>query len=378
MDAMIPFNTPSFVGNERRYIAQAVANGHLSGNGPFTKASEKTLADIHAGSPALLTTSCTHALELAARLLDLGPGDEVIVPSYTFVSTASAFMWNGAKPIFADIRLDTMNIDPQHVEELVSERTKAICIVHYAGVGADPLIFRDMADSLSIPLIEDNAHGLGAAFSGETLGTFGAMSTLSFHETKNISCGEGGAIVLNDAALVERAEILREKGTNRSRFLRGQVDKYTWVDNGSSWVMSDLLAGVLLGQLERLEHVQEVRLALWDRYFGALGDWGLENGIHLPHVPDGARHSGHMFYLRLATLSDRDRFIEHMRNAGVMTVFHYQALNTSPEGIRAGGSPNDCSNSKVASDTVIRLPLFTGLTPADQDRVIQAATSFST
>lgn len=374
---MIPFNAPSFVGNESLYIAQAVENGHLSGNGPFTKASEDILVDIHGGSPSLLTTSCTHALELAARLLDLGPGDEVIVPSYTFVSTASAFMWNGAKPIFADIRLDTMNVDPQHVQHLVSEKTKAICIVHYAGVGADPFVFRDIADSLSIPLIEDNAHGLGASFRDQKLGTFGAMSTLSFHETKNISCGEGGAIILNDSTLVERAEILREKGTNRSRFLRGQVDKYTWVDNGSSWVMSDLLAAILLGQLERLDQVQETRLALWSRYFDALNNWSSENGIHLPHVPKGARHSGHMFYLRLPTLSDRDRFIEHMRNAGVMTVFHYQALNTSPEGIRAVGSPDNCPNSKVASDTVVRLPLFTGLTPADQDRVIAAVLTFN-
>ena len=374
---MIPFNAPSFVGNESSYIGQAVENGHLSGNGPFTKASEDILVDIHGGSPALLTTSCTHALELAARLLDLGPGDEVIVPAYTFVSTASAFMWNGARPRFADIELETMNVDPQHVEHLISDKTKAICIVHYAGVSANPFVFRDMADSLSIPLIEDNAHGLGASFGGQTLGTFGAMSTLSFHETKNISCGEGGAIILNDSTLVERAEILREKGTNRSRFLRGQEDKYTWVDNGSSWVMSDLLAAVLLGQLEHLEQVQERRLALWDRYFDSLGDWSSQNGIHLPHIPKGARHSGHMFYLRLPTLTDRNRFIEHMRNSGIMTVFHYQALNTSPEGIRVAESADNCPNSKVAADTVVRLPLFTSLSSADQDRVIKAALTFN-
>lgn len=373
---MIPFNAPSFIGNEFDHILQAVRNGHLSGNGPFTKSSERLLAEIHGGSSALLTTSCTHALELAARLIDLEPGDEVIVPSYTFVSTASAFMWNGAKPVFADIRLDTLNIDPLHVQELISERTKAICIVHYAGIGADPSRFREISNSSSIPLIEDNAHGLGASFAGQTLGTFGAISTLSFHETKNISCGEGGAIVLNDASLVERAEILREKGTDRSRFLRGQVDKYTWVDNGSSWVMSDLLAAMLLGQLERLQEVQRVRLEIWERYFDALRGWASENGVHLPHVPKDATHSGHMFYLRLPSLSDRDRFIEHMKTSGVMAVFHYQALSASPQGVRVGGDPMGCPNSKIASDTVVRLPLFNVLAPEDQDRVIQSVTEF--
>ena len=226
---MIPFNRPSFEGRELDYIAETIRQGCISGGGEFTKRAEKILADQHGGSTALLTTSCTHALEMSARLLDLQPGDEVIVPSYTFVSTASAFRWNGAVPVFADSRADTLNIDPRDVERRITSRTKAICIVHYGGVGAEPAVFADLASDNGLVLIEDNAHGFGGEYGGKRLGTFGAMSTLSFHETKNLTCGEGGAIVLNDPGLVERAEILREKGTDRSQFLRGQVDKYTWV-----------------------------------------------------------------------------------------------------------------------------------------------------
>lgn len=359
------------------YINEAVHNGHISGNGVFTKRAEALLSQIHNDATTLLTTSCTHALEMSARLLDLQPGDEVIVPSYTFVSTASAFMWNGAKPVFADIRLDTMNLDPDSVSDLISERTRAICLVHYAGVGADPTTFAEISHTSSITLIEDNAHGLSASFDEKTLGTFGSISTLSFHETKNISCGEGGAIILNDPALVARAEVLREKGTDRSRFLRGQVDKYTWIDNGSSWVMSDLLAAVLVAQLERMDIIQQGRLAIWDRYFECLSEWGGNNNVSLPYVPENARHSAHMFYLRLPTLQDRDRFIQHMRSEGVMTVFHYQALDTSPEGLRIGGGDAHCPNSKIASDTLVRLPLFNELTASDQNQVIDAALKFS-
>lgn len=372
----IPFNSPSFVGNEAEYMFESVRNGHISGNGPFTKVAERMLSTIHDNASALLTTSCTHALELSARLLNLEPGDEVIVPSFTFVSTASAYMWNGAKPVFADIRLDTLNIDPNHVRSLVTERTKAICIVHYAGVGADPFEFQKLSKETKIPLIEDNAHGLGATYGGKILGTFGAMSTLSFHETKNISCGEGGAIVLTDPQLRERAEILREKGTDRSRFLRGQVDKYTWIDNGSSWTMSDLLAAVLVGQLERLNQVERTRLQIWDRYFNALQDWAVSSGVSLPAIPESAHHSGHMFYLRMPSEHVRNRFITHMLSAGVVTVFHYQALNTSPEAIRIGSDPSECPNSRLASSTVVRLPIFSTLSLSQQSQVIEAVTTF--
>lgn len=373
---MIPFNRASFDGNELDYLAQAIQHGHTSGNGPFTKQAEAMLADMHGGRTSLLTTSCTHALEMAARLLDLQPDDEVIVPSYTFVSTASAFLWNGAKPVFADIRLDTLNIDPASVEARITKRTKAICIVHYAGVGAEPDQFADIAARHGLVLIEDNAHGLGATYQGKILGTFGALSTLSFHETKNVTCGEGGAIVINDPALVERAEILREKGTDRSKFLRGQIDKYTWVDVGSSWVLSDLLAGVLVGQLERFELIQQQRRDLWNRYHAGLSEWANETGTGMPIIPAEAKHSAHMFYLRLPSLEARDHFIEHLYLNGILAVFHYQSLHTSPQGRVLGGLSEECPNSEIASNTTVRLPLHASLTSEEQSRIIQTVQGF--
>lgn len=372
---MIPFNRASLEGDEIAYLVQAVNNGFISGNGPFTKQAEKALSEMHGGAAALLTTSCTHALEMSARLLDLQPGDEVIVPSYTFVSSASAFIWNGARPVFADSRPDTLNIDPDHVERLITPSTRAICIVHYAGVGADPDRFREMAERHGISLIEDNAHGLGGSFMGQTLGTFGAMSTLSFHETKNITCGEGGALVINDPRLVERAEILREKGTDRSRFLRGQVDKYTWVDNGSSWVLSDLLAAVLVGQLERFEVIQDHRIRLWERYDAELAVWARGVGAQLPVTPDGATHTGHMYFIRFPQDFDRDAFIAHMRDKDVMAVFHYQALHESPFG-RTLGAQEECPVASAAARRLVRLPLFTDMSDSDQTAVIEAVRSF--
>jgi dTDP-4-amino-4,6-dideoxygalactose transaminase len=374
---MIPFNRPSFDGKELIYIAQAIINGHASGNGPFTKSAEAMLADMHNGSTTLLTSSCTHALEMAARLIDLQPGDEVIVPSWTFVSTASAFIWNGAKPVFADIRPSTLNIDPDSVEDSITDRTKAICIVHYAGVGAEPDRFVDIARRHGLTLIEDNAHGLGGAYRGQALGTFGQMSTLSFHETKNVTCGEGGALVINTPDLIERAEILREKGTNRSRFIRGQVDKYTWVDLGSSWVMSDLLAAVLVGQLERFDQIRNHRMSTWNLYWHGLAPWAEAHGIGLPTIPTEAEHTGHMFYLTMPSRQSRDRFIEHMRSRGVHVVFHYQSLHASPQGRVAASRLNYCPHSDAASDTVVRLPLYTSLTMAEQERVVDAVSTFT-
>ena len=373
---MIPFNRASFHGNERVYMEQAITNGSISGNGEFTRRAEAALSALHGGAATLLTTSCTHALEMSARLLDLQPGDEVIVPSYTFVSSASAFMWNGARPVFADSRADTLNIDPADVAGLITPRTKAICIVHYAGVGADPREFAELAARHGIALIEDNAHGLGGSFDSQRLGTFGAMSTLSFHETKNITCGEGGALVINDPSLVERAEILREKGTNRARFLRGQVDKYTWVDNGSSWVMSDMLAAILTAQLERFDEIQERRLMLWQRYQDGLADWAAQAGVLLPHIPAEADHTAHMFHLRLPSLEHRDAFIAHMRDRGVQTVFHYQALHESPVGLSLQ-EDHACLVASEASHTLVRLPLFYDLSDVDQKTVIDAATTFT-
>ena len=373
---VIPFNRASFHGNERAYMEQAITNGSISGNGAFTRKAEAALSALHGGATALLTTSCTHALEMSARLLDLQPGDEIIVPSYTFVSTASAFMWNGAKPVFADSRADTLNIDPEDVARLITARTKAICIVHYAGVGADPKAFADLAASHGVRLIEDNAHGLGGRHAGQTLGTFGAMSTLSFHETKNITCGEGGALIINDRDLVERAEILRETGTNRARFLRGQVDKYTWVDNGSSWVMSDMLAAILTAQLERFDEVQERRMLLWNRYRDGLAAWADRTEVTLPQIPEESAHTAHMFHLRLESLERRDAFIAHMHDRGVQTVFHYQALHESPIGLSLH-EDHACLVASRASDTLVRLPLFYDLSDADQGLVIEAATAFN-
>jgi dTDP-4-amino-4,6-dideoxygalactose transaminase len=375
MEEMIPFNRPAFQGREFDYIAEAIQRGSISGNGTFTKQAEAALGELHDGSTALLTTSCTHALEMSARLLDLQPGDEVIVPSFTFVSTASSFMWNGAVPVFADSRHDTLNVDPDEVERLISSRTKAICIVHYAGVGSEPQAFVDLASRHGLTLIEDNAHGLGGDYDGKRLGTFGAMSTLSFHETKNITCGEGGALILNDPALVERAEILREKGTDRSRFLRGHVDKYTWVDVGSSWVLSDMLAAVLLAQLERFDDIQSHRMHLWSRYWQTLEQWAIRVGVELPCVPPEARHTAHMFHLRFGTIERRDAFIRHLNERGALAVFHYQALHDSPVG-RSLGQSHECPVASRAAGTLVRLPLFNDMSEDEQGAVIEAAMSF--
>jgi dTDP-4-amino-4,6-dideoxygalactose transaminase len=376
--AMIPFNRAVFDGNELSYLAQAVTDGHVSGNGPFTRRAEALLAEGQSSGPVLLTTSCTHALELAAALLRIGPGDEVIIPSFTFVSTANAFVLRGAKLVFVDVRPDTLNACPDAVEAAITDRTRAICVVHYDGVGADPDRFTVMAEQHGIALIEDNAHGLFGSFQGRPLGTFGALSTLSFHETKNISCGEGGALTVNDPVLVERAEVLREKGTNRARFLRGQVDKYTWVDVGSSWVMSDLLAGVLVGQLERFQEIHARRSEIWTRYQVELGSWAGSNDVITPFIPDECEHTSHLFHLRLPTLAHRQRFIEHLRAAGIMAVFHYQALHLSPMGIDLGGHVGQCPVSEQATETLVRLPLHLALSEADQARIIEAVQGFRT
>jgi dTDP-4-amino-4,6-dideoxygalactose transaminase len=373
---MIPFNRAAFDGKELTYLAQAVIDGHVSGNGPFTKRAEAILTERHEAGPVLLTTSCTHALELAGRLAGIEPGDEVIVPAFTFVSTAAAFVLAGARPVFVDVDPDTLNIDPDLAEAAVTDRTRAICIVHYGGVGASPDRFVDLADRHGLLLVEDNAHGLFGRWDGRLLGTFGALSTLSFHETKNVTSGEGGALVVNDPALVERAEILREKGTNRARFMRGQVDRYTWVEAGSSWVMSDLLAGVLCGQLERFDEIHAKRMHLWDTYAAALADWGAAHGVRLPVIPVPAEHTAHVFHLRFADADVRDRFIAHLRDRGVAAVFHYQPLNTSEMGLSFGGRAGQCPIAEDAGETLVRLPLHVGLGADDQATVIEAVLAF--
>jgi dTDP-4-amino-4,6-dideoxygalactose transaminase len=372
---MIPFNRPAFDGAELAYLQESITLGHTSGNGPFTKRAEALLDELHQPSRSLLTTSCTHALELSARLLNLQPGDEVIVPAYTFVTSASAFMWNGAKPVFVDVRPDTLNLDYAAVVEAITPKTRAICVVHYAGVGAEPDRFSKLAADRGIVLVEDNAHGLGGAWQGQPLGTFGSLSSLSFHETKNITCGEGGALVINDATLQERAEILREKGTDRSRFLRGQVDKYTWVDLGSSWVLSDLLAAVLTGQLERFDDIQAKRMLIWQRYDRELRDWAAQKHVRTPVIPENAQHTAHMYHLRFSSITERDAFITHMREHEILSVFHYQSLADSPMGKSLGDSGH-FPNAVNASETLVRLPMFGSMTEQEQDRVIEAVRSF--
>lgn len=377
MDATkIPFNRPALLGREMQYITQAILQGHAAGDGAFTKKCQKIL-ECSVGVPkALLTTSCTHALEMCGLLLNIQPGDEVIVPSYTFVTTANAFALRGAKLVFADISPDTLNINPEHVRALITPRTRAIVVVHYAGVACDMDVLVSLAREAGVALVEDNAHGLYGKYRGRFLGTFGTFSTQSFHETKNLSCGEGGALLINDPRFEETAEIIREKGTNRSRFFRGQVDKYTWVGLGSSYVMSDILAAFLLAQLEARNQIMAQRKAAWERYLAALSAWGVDGGIGLPHVPAGCEQTFHMFYLLMPSLAERQAFIAHLASRGVMAVFHYHPLHLSPFGQQYGGKLGDCPVSEDISDRLVRLPLYNDLNSTDQDRVVDAVLEF--
>ena len=368
----IPFNRASFAGSELVYLAEAVANGHISGDGPFTKRCHVLLESEIGVAKALLTTSCTHALDESAMLLDFHEGDEVIVPSFTFVSSVNAFVLRGGRPVFADIRPDTLNIDETELESLVTPKTKAIVVVHYAGVACEMDAVMATAKAHGIGVVEDNAHGLFGRYRGRNLGTFGSLATLSFHETKNVTCGEGGALLINDPTLVERAEILREKGTNRSRFFRGLVDKYTWVDIGSSYLPSDLLAAVLLGQLEARQEIQEQRHRIWNTYANALRDWAEEHGAVLPTVPAHCEQPAHMFYVLLPTLAARTSLIQHLKSKNILAVFHYLPLHLSLMGRSLGGKPGMCPVTEDVSDRLVRLPFYNSLSDADQERVIEA------
>jgi dTDP-4-amino-4,6-dideoxygalactose transaminase len=372
----IPFNKPYSVGTEFAYIEQAIQNGHISGNGPFTKRAEALLEQITGSHKALLTTSCTDALEMAAALIGIQPGDEVIVPSFTFVSTVNAFVLRGAVPIFIDIRPDTLNLDEALLPELISPRTRAIVPVHYAGVGCAMDRINEIAAAHGIAVVEDNAHGLFGRYRGKKLGTFGQLSALSFHETKNISCGEGGALMINDPALVERAEVIREKGTNRSRFLRGQVDKYTWVDIGSSYLPSDLLAAYLVAQLEARDDIQRKRGRLWMRYYDALRSWAAEWNVTLPFVPDDCEVPFHMFQILLPTEDARDRLIRALGERRIHAVFHYVPLHSAPMGRAVGTQTRECPVTDDVSARLLRLPLFNAMTDAEQDRTLEVVTSF--
>jgi dTDP-4-amino-4,6-dideoxygalactose transaminase len=373
---MIDFNKPVIVGNELTYIAQAFERAHISGDGYFSKKCQEILEQILGVQKALTTTSCTHALEMAALLLDIKPGDEVIVPAFTFVSTINAFVLRGAKPVFVDIRPDTLNLDENLLDPIITPRTRAILPVHYAGVGCNMEVIQKIASRYGVTIVEDNAHGLFGKFQGKYLGTFGAMATQSFHETKNISCGEGGALLINDQRFIERAEIIREKGTNRSRFFRGMVDKYTWVDIGSSYLPSDILAAILYAQFEAREKIQLIRKNIWETYYTGLQDWADDKGIVLPTVPPNCEQAFHMFYMLLPTLAIRQELIEFLKKRQIYAVFHYLPLHLSDMGRKLGGKPGDCPVTENVSDRLLRLPFHNHLTPVDQEEVIRALMDF--
>ena len=373
----IPFNRADISDVDQSYILKSIQNGYISGNGSFGKLAEKYFEESLLVRRSLLTTSCTHALEMCALLLNLKDGDEVIVPSFTFVSTASAFLMHGAKPVFVDVDEATLNIDARNIEAAITPKTRAVCVVHYAGIAVDLDAIQSLCDKHGIVLIEDNAHGLFSTYKQKRLGSFGSLATLSFHETKNITCGEGGAILINEDSFIERAEILREKGTDRSRFLRGQVDKYTWVDLGSSWVISDILAAILMSQLERSDEIQKKRRYAFDFYERELSSWATNQGFRRPVVPEYCQHSSHMYFLRLHGIDQRDQFIDHLKNLGISAVFHYQPLHLSFVGKSLGGKAGQCPVSEEAGDCLVRLPLFSLLNESQLERVTSAVTSFN-
>jgi dTDP-4-amino-4,6-dideoxygalactose transaminase len=374
--SVIPFNRPFFVGRELELIQEAIADWHLSGDGMFTRKCHALLESELGITKALLTTSCTHALEMAALLLDIQPGDEVIIPSFTFVSVANAFVLRGARPVFIDIRPDTLNLDETLLESLITPRTKAIVVVHYAGVGCEMDAIMEIAGRHGLAVVEDNAHGLFGKYKGKNLGTFGCLATLSFHETKNLTCGEGGALLINDTRHVKRAEIIREKGTDRSSFFRGLVDKYTWVDVGSSYLPSDILAAFLYAQLEEREMIQSKRKGIWEYYQEHLKGWADNFGVQLPFIPPHCDQPYHMYFLLLPSIETRQAMIAHLNAQNVYSVFHYLPLHLSTMGRRFGGKEGDCPVTEDASDRLVRLPFYNDLTEADQARVVSGITNF--
>jgi dTDP-4-amino-4,6-dideoxygalactose transaminase len=369
---MLGFNLASLSGNEFSYISQALAAGHISGDGAFTGKCRSLLERTLGTKAVLLTPSCTHALEMSSLLLDIHPGDEVIVPAFTFVSTINAFALRGAQPVFADVRPDTLNIDESKLEDLITPRSKAIVVVHYAGVSCEMDAITAIARAHQLPIVEDNAHGLFGKYRGRYLGTFGTFGAQSFHETKNITCGEGGALLINDLSYLSRAEIIREKGTNRSRFFRGEVDKYTWLDLGSSYLLSEVLAAFLYAQLECWTTIQSRRRQLWDFYHRALSSWASKNGVRQPIVPAHCEQSYHMYYLLFPSHQERQQMIARLREARIRAVFHYLPLHLSPMGRNFGGKLGQCPVTEEVSDRLLRLPFYHSMTEADQIRVVQA------
>lgn len=372
----IPFNKPGLIGKESVYMAEAISKGKIGGDGTFTQKCSALLERRLGTQKALLATSGTHALELAALLLEIEPGDEVIVPSFTFVSTVNAFALRGARPVFIDVRPDTFNMDESLLSSVITPKTRAIVTVHYAGVGCELDTIMKIAERYGVDVVEDNAHGLCGKYKDKYLGTFAPLASQSFHETKNITCGEGGALLINDRRYVERAEILREKGTNRSSFCRGTVDKYSWMDIGSSYLLSDLLAAFLYAQLEELDQIQARRRRIWTYYRDQLHSWAKEHNVSLPYVPSHCEQSYHMFYLRMPSCSERDSFIEHLKKFGVQSVFHYVPLHLSSMGERFGYKKGDYPQTEAVSEQLVRLPFYNDLSEAEQSQVVAAIKSW--
>ncbi|WP_309499587.1 dTDP-4-amino-4,6-dideoxygalactose transaminase [Sulfurovum sp.] len=359
---MIPFNKPPLTGNEEKYVLESMKSPKISGDGQFTKRCHQWFENKLRCKKTLLTPSCTHALEMAAILLDIQEGDEVIMPSYTFVSTANAFVLRGAKIIFVDIRPDTMNIDESKIEQAITEKTKAIVVVHYAGVACEMDVIMALADKYSLFVVEDAAQGMMSNYKGKALGTIGHLGTFSFHETKNYtSAGEGGLLIINDDRFSERAEIIREKGTNRSQFFRGMVDKYSWVDIGSSYLMNDVSAAYLWGQLERSGEINISRLLNWKTYNDGLKDLENKRLLELPTVPENCTHNGHMFYIKVKDLEERSKVLEHLKENEILAVFHYVPLHSAPAGLVFGSFDGEDEYTTKESERLIRLPMYYGL-----------------
>lgn len=372
----VPFNRACVTGDELKHISKVISNGNLSGDGFYTKECSKLIQSITNSQKVLLTTSCTSALDMSAILLKIQDGDEVIIPSYTFVSTANSFATHGAKIVFADIREDTLNLDENKLEELITDRTRAIVPVHYAGVGCEMDAIISLSKKNNLTIIEDNAHGFMGSYKGRALGSFGHLSTLSFHETKNFTCGEGGALVINDNDLIDRAEIIREKGTDRSKFFRGQIDKYSWTDFGSSFLPSEILSAHLFVQLEKREIIQQKRRSIWEKYYKELLNWSSKNGVRLPYIPEHCEQAYHMFYIVLPDEETRKKLIVYLKTKKILSVFHYLPLHKSAFAKSLGLDSADCPISENVSSRLLRLPFYFNMSEEQQNYVITSILNY--
>lgn len=373
---MTNFNEPPYMGTELEYIKKAIENKKICGDGEFTKKCSQWIEDKTGVNKVLMTTSCTHATEMAALLLDIKPGDEVIMPSYTFVSTADAFVIRGAKAVFVDVRPDTMNIDEKLIENAITDKTRAIVPVHYAGVACEMDTIMDIANRNNLAVVEDAAQGIMASYKGRALGSIGDFGCFSFHETKNYSMGEGGALLIRDEDYVEKAEIIREKGTDRSKFFRGQVDKYRWVEYGSSYLPSELNAAYLWAQLEQAEAINNNRLNSWNSYYEQLKELQDKGKIELPYIPEGCEHNAHMFYIKAGNLAERTELIKTLKENDILSVFHYVPLHSAPAGIKYGRMAGEDKYTTKESERLLRLPMYYGLDEKDIEKITDVIKKF--